>query len=483
MKTVSIRNAAYVSIGAKYLQVLLQMLFSAVLSRVLTPDDFGITAIVMVFSSFFMLFANIGFGTALVQNKTLSLDESSDIFSFTVILAVVISFLFGIFAIPLSLFYQNAVYIPLGLLLAVSLLFNTMNMIPSAMLQKEKRFLTIGVRSIVVFTVCSGITIFLAIRGLRYYAIAINAVLTSLFMFLWNLFGSGLRFRYKFNKESVGKILDFSKYQFAFNIVNYFSRNLDNLLIGKVLGPTQLAFYNRAYNLSVFPISNLTHAITPVLHPILSDYQHDSHYIYHQYIKVVKILSLLGVYISVFCFLASEEIILIMYGDQWGSAVVSFRLLSLSIWSQMITSSTGSIFQSLGRTREMFQCGIYSTTLLVISILAGMLIGSIEAVALLVAIGYSLNFIVTFNVLLRKGFGRKFFVFARLFFPDVLVLVFTAIGMLMSSRISSTTMLYSLLIKGVGGGIAFIIGLFVAKQQNAFKVLFPRFGTRRNRSN
>ena len=143
MKTVSIRKAAYVSIGAKYLQVFLQMLFSAILSRVLTPDDFGITAIVMVFSSFFMLFANIGFGTALVQNKSLSLDESSDIFSFTVILAVVISFLFGLFAIPLSLFYQNPAYVPLGLLLAVSLLFNTMNMIPSAMLQKEKRCLAI----------------------------------------------------------------------------------------------------------------------------------------------------------------------------------------------------------------------------------------------------------------------------------------------------------------------------------------------------
>ena len=76
------------------------------------------------------------------------------------------------------------------------------------------------------------------------------------------------------------------------------------------MGEVALGYYDKAYRLMLYPVQNLTHVITPVLHPILSDYQDDYDKIYSQYVKVVKILSLLGVFILVFCFFSAKEIIL-----------------------------------------------------------------------------------------------------------------------------------------------------------------------------
>ena len=120
------------------------------------------------------------------------------------------------------------------------------------------------------------------------------------------------------------------------------------------MGDEKLAYYSKGYTLMLYPIQNLTFVISPVLHPILSDHQNDKNYIYNKYIKVTKLLSLLGVFISAFCFSASREIVLIMYGNQWENAVLCFKILSLSVFSQIVSSTAGSIFQSLGKTKLMF---------------------------------------------------------------------------------------------------------------------------------
>ena len=84
---------------------------------------------------------------------------------------------------------------------------------------------------------------------------------------------------------------------------NYFARNADNLLVAKFMGDTQLGYYDKAYKLALYPEQNLTHVITPVIHPILSEYQDDKAYIYENYMKIVKILSLLGLFVVRICIL------------------------------------------------------------------------------------------------------------------------------------------------------------------------------------
>lgn len=123
----SLKKATLLNAIAKYTTVVLQLIYTAILSRLLTPEDYGVVAIILVFIVFFQLFADMGLGTGVVQNKELTKKETNDIFSYTIYIGITLLALFSVFSILLSKIYNNKIYIPLGIELAVSLMFNAFN--------------------------------------------------------------------------------------------------------------------------------------------------------------------------------------------------------------------------------------------------------------------------------------------------------------------------------------------------------------------
>ena len=318
------------------------------------------------------------------------------------------------------------------------------------------------------------ITIILAYFNFKYYAIVINSILIGLFTFLFNFYSAKIKLHFIIQKDSLVKIRGFSTYQFAFSFINYFSRNLDNLLIGKVMGQSALGYYDKAYKLMLYPVGNLTHVITPVLHPILSDYQHDKKYIYEQYRRIVKILSLLGVFVSVYCYFAADEAILIMFGEQWTNSIPTFKILSLTIWTQMIMSSSGTIFQSLGETKGLFRAGLITTTINVIGIVIGLLLGNIESIAFMILLTFSINFIITFIILIQNVMGYKLIKFLKMFVPELVIVSLMCIILLYVSKLQFTNILVSAIIKFIFSLIGYILGLLITKQLIYFKLFFKR---------
>lgn len=464
MNNISIKKAAFINFISKYANIFIQILYQSILARILTPNDFGVVAVIMVFTTFFMVFADMGLGTAIIQNKKLTKEDTNNIFSFTVYFGIGLALIFCLFSLPLAYFYNDEAYKSIGCLLSISLFFNTLNMIPNALLLKEKRFIVVGVRLVIVSIISSVFTIILAIGGLKYYSIVFYSIFTAFFTFLWNEMSVKARFSFKFKISSLKKVFNYSAFQFAFNIINYFSRNLDNLLIGKFMGNEALAFYDKGYRLMLYPVQNLTHVITPVLHPILSEHQNNKVYIYEKYLKVIKILSLLGVFISPFCFFAGNEIIYIVYGDQWLDSVQSFQWLALSVWPQMIASSTGSIFQSVGNTKLMFKSSLITVVVSVIGIVLGIGFKNIQKVSLFVMISHYINFFVVFYFLVKLEFRAKLYVFLKQFIPDCIIFINICIFLFGTNFIKIDNLIVLFLLKLAIGCFAYIIGLFITKQ-------------------
>lgn len=404
----SLKQAAIINGISRFSKIFIQLFVNAILARILSPAEYGVVTIITVFSTFFNTFADMGFGAAVIQHKNLSKDDINSIYSLTVYMGAILGVVFCIISIPIATFYENNAYLTLGPLLALSLLFNTLNMVPNSILMRDKKFVPVAVRTIVVYLGGGIVAIILALLDFSYYALVFQTVLIAFVSFLWNYISTRPKFVLKINIRSLQKVAQFSMFQFAFNIINYFSRNLDNLLTGKFLGDVQLAYYDKAYTLMLYPVNNLTGVISPVLHPILSDYQDDPKYIYNAYVKISKILGILGVYVSAFCFLAASELIMIFYGPQWGNAVICFKALSLVVAMQMINSCSGSIFQSLGNTRLLFMSGLINASITVVMILIGLLAGkSIYALAACVAIAYLLHFLTAQFIAIHYGFGYK----------------------------------------------------------------------------
>lgn len=423
MRGISIKKAALINAVSKYSVVIFSIIFNAILARIVTPDQFGIVAVITVFTNFFGVLADMGIGTAVIQNKELTEYDINHIFTFTIYIGFALGLIFVGVSFLVSDFYENAIYIPLGGMLCFSLLFSAFNMVPNALMLKEKRFVSVSIRTISACLTSSILATVLALNNWGCYALVLQSIVNNAVIFIWNYFSTRPQFTIKIDLKCINKIKSYSAFQFMFSCVNYFSRNLDNLLVSRFMGDATLGYYDKAYKLTLYPTNNLTHVITPVLHPILSEYQSNKKYIYIKYLEVLRILSLLGILITPICFFCRNEIILIVFGDRWAKAIDCFGCLALSIWAQMLASSSGSIFQSIGKTKLLFKQGLITSGITIVCILIGVFSQNILLVSCLVAFAYNVNFFIVFYILIKYGFGYSFLSFLRSFRIDAAIFV------------------------------------------------------------
>ena len=472
-KNISIKKATAVYGVAKYSTIVIQLLISAILSRLLTPDDYGLVAVVTVFTTLFSKLSDLGLGTAVTQYKDLSKRDVQDIFVFSEYFAVGIALIFALLAYPISLFYSSTAFIPIIVLLAISVLFNSLNMIPNNLLLKEKKFFQVGMRMIVSTALSGLIAIFLAFVGAKYYALVIQSILSAVIQFLWNFFSTDVKFGLKFNYAPIKRVKNYSGNQFAYNMLNYLAQNMDNLLTGKIMGKALLAYYNKGFTLMRYPVNNIAHAVTPVLHPILSEHQDNKKYIYDEFVKIIKFMSLVGVFVTVFCFWADEEIIICFFGDQWYKAVEPFKWLSICISAQMMNALFGSIYQSLGCTKQMLHSGYFHISISLLAIVIGAFSKDISVLAIFVSGSMIIKFFIESYFLIRKSFHFSLSKFLINLLPDIIIFGVLFAIVLLIGDFASLKLWQSLFLKLAVCGIIYLVILIITKQLKYLLAVIP----------
>lgn len=461
------RGIAYTAIG-KYSVVVVQLLVQAVLSRLLTPSEYGIVSAVNIFLVFFQLLADFGIGPAIIQNKDLKRKEINSIFGFSLYLALGLAILFVFLGYPMSVYYGDSVFIPISMILGICVFFYGILVVPQSLLLRVKNFKLVNITTIFGALTSGVVSIILALSGFSYYSIIIGNTAKAAVLFLIFFMKTDVSIHLTFQWQPLKKIYQFSRNQFLFNFINYFSRNLDNFLIGGFISSSALAYYDRAYQVSLYPNQVLTSVVTSVIHPILSDYEDEKERIKRVYLNISNALATFGMPLSVFLFFAAEDVILFLFGSQWHGSVLTFQILAVSIWIQMIMSSTGGIFQSGNRTDLLLLSGILSTAFNVVGIIAGITTGQIEMVALFVVISFSLNFIQANYLLMVKLFKSSFFeFFPVLLKPFYLSLMQIVLFVVMPDW--SFHPFVQLLIKGSAFVLVWLIGLFITGEFKRIK--------------
>lgn len=168
-------------------------------------------------------------------------------------------------------YYESGILRTLCQLLSVNLFFASANIVPGALFYRNKEFKFIAVRSFIIQIAGGAGAITAALCGAGLYALIINPILSSILIFVISYQRYPQRLRFTLGLKVLRKIFSYSAYQFLFNVINYFSRNLDKLLIGKYMSMSDLGYYEKSYRLMMLPLQNITQVITPVMHPIFSD--------------------------------------------------------------------------------------------------------------------------------------------------------------------------------------------------------------------
>ncbi len=474
MRSESLKKGVLILSVAKYSNVFFTLIANAILARLLTAEDYGIVAIVTVFVTFFQLVSDMGIGTGIIQNQTIQKGDIEDLFSISFYISLILASLMFILSFAVEYVYNNAVYQELCIMLSISVFFYALNTVPNAILMRNKKFSLIGVRTIIVNVISYVIAIFCAWFDFKYYALVIQAIVNSAVTFACNYWSARIHFHFRFSLNGLKEISSYAGCDFGFNIISYFARNADNLLVGKTLGNVALGYYGKAYNLMLYPVTYLTGVISPVLHPIFAKHQDDKLYIYKQYMKVFKVLSMLGVFISIYCYIASPEIVMILYGSQWESVIPCISALSVSIWFQMTSSSCGSVYKSIGRTDLMLKSALVYVPIQLLFIGAGVYSQNIVILSWCVALSFIFKFFTEYCLLISKGFGIPVIRFYKKLWPEVVIATTMILVLCFMGRGQIDNVLLSAVYKGVLCLIPFIFMLVVTKQHAYFMEFFNK---------
>ena len=175
-----------------------------------------------------------------------------------------------------------------------------------------------------------------------------------------------------FSIDAIKEIFNFSANITGFNIVEYFARNVDYLLIGKFIGAGALGFYTLAYKVMLYPLQNISHVIGGVMFPAFSKIQHDLEKVRNNYLKMVRAISLITFPLMLGLFVVAPEFIRIVFGLQWEPVVPVLRILCFSGMIQSVGTTVGNIFRSQGRSDTQFKLHVVGTFILTVCILIGM---------------------------------------------------------------------------------------------------------------
>lgn len=421
------RGVLFTAVG-KYSHVVINLVITAILARILTPADFGIVAIATVFINFFSMLSDMGIGPAIIQNKSLCDKDLRSIFGFTFYVGVILSLLFFILAPLFAGYYNNEKLVGVVQILSLSIFFHCVDIVPHNLIIKSKNFSFIAYTRVAAQGIGGVLAIGASYLGMGIYSLLVQPIMSSVLTFIIDISKQRLIPSLIINKASLKRIYSYSMYQFLFSVVNYFSRNLDKLVVGKVFGVNELGYYEKSYRLMMLPVGNLSHVITPAIQPIFSEFQNDKSLLFQRSLRLFKIFAMMGFPLSVFLFFCSKELILIVFGDQWYGAIPVFQILSLSVGFQMIYSPQGAFFQSANAVKEMFYCGVVTAMFNVVAVIIGcILLKSVIALSWLIVISYAISFLVTYYVMIKRVFEASFLTFCKVLILPIALSILVAI--------------------------------------------------------
>lgn len=338
----------------KYSNFFISLAISMVLARLLTPYEFGVVTTASVLLAFLTIFTSVGIAPAIIQRKDLSDDEIDHIFTFTIILGLVIGAISFASSWIIADFYENALLRPVVQILSIGLFLSSLNIVPAALMSKNFRFKQMATRSIVFNLLFGLIGVISAFYGAGVYALVCPQIFASICTFFYNRHFYPVRIKFRFSIAPVKKIFSYSFYVFLTSFGDYLGRNLDKLVIGKSISADALGYYDKSYRLMQYPMTYISSVITPVLQPILSTLQNDMREMAEKYTRIVAFVASLSFPIAVILFFSAEDIIIVMFGDTWLPSVPAFKILTVSVPIMLISNLNGAVYLSCNASKEMF---------------------------------------------------------------------------------------------------------------------------------
>lgn len=332
---------------------LLSFLTTLILAKMLSPDDFGIVSIAVLVGATLGLVRDLGLNQAIIHSR----EKSEDILDTALIAGVGISALmYGtayVFAGEISVFFNNEDVAFVVRVLPFTLVVTSVSGIYMSHMERELDFKRRFMPELFSYAAYTAVSIGLAALGFAYWSIIFGYLALELVKLIVVMRVSDFHTKLTFRADVFLRLFDFGKFIMTNSIIVFVYRNVDDFMIGRLLGTTPLGHYSLAYRIGNLPATNITHLTGKVTYPALMKMRNDRDDAVSFYLKVFRYLSIIIIPLGIGTIALIEPFFHLFFGDKWNAAIVPTQLLAVFGMLRGLFSNTGYLFIMLDRIREM----------------------------------------------------------------------------------------------------------------------------------
>jgi O-antigen/teichoic acid export membrane protein len=335
------------------LRVGFQFGVTVALARLLTPEEFGIVAIVFVFTQMGWVLVEAGFTNALVQKRDATEQEMSAIFHFQWMFALVLALALNLAAPWIAEFYGHPILNPLTRVLALNLFLSALGGVHRSLLDRALAFRQVTIAGLVSSTVAGALAVVLAYNGAGVWALAVQALATTSVYVVALWLSHPWRPQMVFRPALLGRTFAFGRFLLLSGLLEALYGRLYALAIGKIYGLADLGQYTRAVATQAAPTGMLTGILHRVAFPAFAAIQDDKPRIMAWLRKGTIGVMAINIPVMLGLLAVAEPFFLTVFGEAWRPAIPLFRILCVAglVWplhiinlNVLVATGHGSLF-------------------------------------------------------------------------------------------------------------------------------------------
>lgn len=440
---------------------LITFLELTILGRLLGPEPFGLMAMVMVVSEYSNIFANFGLSDAIIQRKNNTREALTTLYWVNVAIGFI---LFVIVVLFTPLIAKGFGVRALNYLLPVTsfaFVISSFGVQFQTLLRKILRFDILAKANVTSVLLGFFVSVASAWYGYGVWAMVAGYLtrifFRTIFFMIWGFSSTFRPFLYFRWDDDIKNYLGFGLYRMGAMIANEFSARVDQLLIGVLMGPLALGYYNFAFRLVLQPVQMLNPILTQIAFPVFSIVQDNTDRLQRGFLKMVHLLMSVNSPILIGLAAISPVAIPLLFGEKWGPAIPLIQVLAFYSLIRSLGNAGASIVIAKGKANWALYWNIVLALIIPVVIYSASLGGNTIHIALaLVGVQFIL-FFCFYQVFIRVLLGPCFLEYIKAVVTSIVLAVVMGIIVTLFSYMLEITPIATLLSQIFIGSIVYII--------------------------
>ncbi len=354
LKHASVRGGV-ITFAAQLVKFVLNMGVTVWLAHILLPEDFGLVAMVMVIVNFFVLFKDAGFSVATIQQEKVSHEQVSLLFWLNALIGLLLTGILYVSAPLIVWFFNEPRLLEIVQVLSLVFVLGGLAIQHEALMRRQMRFRGLMFVEVLGLVLAAGVAVFLASSGAGYWAMVWMQVVAIVVrvVLLWVL--AGWLPSLPALKVGVRKMVVFGSELTLANVIQYLSKQSDQILLGWWSGAHALGLYSTAMQMLMLPIRQILAPLTRVAVVTLSRMQSDKAGFRRTFLLLVKIVSYATMPLMAVLAVLAEPVVKVFLGEEWSDAIPIVVILACAGWILAVNNTMGWVLMARGQGRRILR--------------------------------------------------------------------------------------------------------------------------------